>query len=326
MVTDIHRDTAAAPAGGIKSEAGVSVVIPAYNYAHFLAQAIDSALAQTYPKVEVIVIDDGSTDTTPEVAARYGDRIRYHRKVNAGLPAARNTGIQLASHPFIGFLDADDLWKPEFLARAMALFQELPGDYGLVAAHAMYVDEQCRELKLKALTWFVHGRLDHRDILIKTRFSPSAVVAKKSALEAAGLFDETLRSSEDRDMWIRIGAKFPLYLHTDRLALIRRHGNSMSRNAHRMKVNILRVLEKSKAAGLVPEGEVAFWRRAHSFMYFQSAWMYYEQGSRWAGLRELFLSGINWPYFSQPNTLNEPALFRLRSAWHFLVHPNPVKR
>lgn len=299
-------------------QAGVSVVIPAYNYAHFLPEAIDSALAQSYPKVEVIVIDDGSTDATPEVAAKYGDKIRYIRKVNAGLPAARNTGIQAATYPFIGFLDADDQWKPEFLACAMGEFAKLPPEFGLVAAQAVYVDLAGVPFELKAMTWGVHGRMDHRDILIKTRFSPSAVVARKSALEAAGMFDESLRSSEDRDMWIRIGAKFPIFLQAERLALIRRHRTSMSRNAGRMKENIRRVLQKSKNLGLVSSGDLAFWLRAYSFMYFQTAWMYYEQGNRLTAVRDLFLSGLYWPFHTHPETLNEPALFRLRSLRHFL--------
>lgn len=301
---------------------GVSVVIPAYNYAHFLPQAIDSALAQTYSQVEVIVVDDGSTDNTPEVAARYGNRIRYERKTNAGLPAARNTGIQLASHQFIGFLDADDMWMPGFLEKAMNLLTQQSVSYGLVAAQAQYVDMEGKEFQLKSLNWGVHGKLDHRDILLKTRFSPSAVVARKDALEAAGLFDEALRSSEDRDMWIRIGAKFPLFLHQEKLAMIRRHRTSMSRNAGRMKENICRVLEKSRHAGLVPANETGFWRRAHSFMHFQTAWMYYEQGERWVALKELAASVLLWPFFSDPANLNEPSLFRLRSCRHFLFcHP-----
>ncbi len=318
MVLDIRQDQTSSPVRSNVMDAGVSVVIPAYNYAHFLPDAINSALSQSYPKVEVIVIDDGSTDTTPEVAAKYGDRIRYIRKQNAGLPAARNTGIQNASYPFIGFLDADDQWKPDFLERAMTRFSELPEEFGLVAAQAIYIDEHGKEFDLKSLAWAVHGRMDHRDILLKTRFSPSAVVARKSALEAAGLFDESLRSSEDRDMWIRVGAKFPLFLQSDRLAVIRRHRTSMSRNAGRMKANIHRVLDKSKTNGLVPANDSGFWRRARAFMYFQTAWMYYEQGERLAALRDLALSWLWWPVFADPNLLNEPKLFRLRTCRHFL--------
>lgn len=298
----------------------MSVVIPAYNYAHFLPEAIDSALAQTWAQVEVIVVDDGSTDDTPQVAARYGDRIRYIRQQNAGLPAARNTGIRAAAHPFIGFLDADDRWKPEFLSRAMECFIQGPERYGIVATQSVHVDEHGKAFELKALTWYVHGRLDHRDILLKTRFSPSAVVARKSVLEQAGLFDETLRSSEDRDMWIRMAAHSPVYLIPERLVFIRRHRNSMSRNAARMKVNIFTVLKKARDQGLVPARERRFWLKAYSFAYFQSAWMYFEQGNRVMALRELGLSCLLWPCHRFPNKLNEPAFFRLRSCRQFLFN------
>ena len=300
------------------SDYGVSVVIPAYNYAHFLPEAIDSALNQTHKNVEIIVVDDGSTDTTPEVAARYGDKIRYIRKKNAGLPAARNTGIQHATQPFIGFLDADDIWHPDFLSKCLAAFDAHPHEFGLVAGQATYVDEKGVPFKLKDLRWSFQGKMDHRDILLKTRFSPSAVVARKQALEAAGLFDESLRSSEDRDMWIRVGAKYPIYLLDEQLVSIRRHRTSMSRNAARMKSNIIRVLEKSSEAGLVDKAERFFWLKAYSFMHFQVAWMFYEQGDRWTAIKELLLSGLYWPWFGNPQALNEPALFRLRTCRHFL--------
>lgn len=293
------------------------MVIPAYNYAHFLAQAIDSALDQTHSNVEVIVIDDGSIDNTPEVAAKYGDRIRYIRKKNGGLPAARNTGIRAASHGLIGFLDADDIWKPDFLAKALSYFSS-PENFGLVASQAVYVDEKGTPFELKSLAYHVHGRLDHRDILLKTRFSPSAVVARKSVLEESGLFDETLRSSEDRDMWIRMAARKPAYLIPERLVLIRRHRNSMSRNAERMKLNIFTVLNKARDMELVSRSDWMFWLKASSFAYFQSAWMYFEQGNRLVALKELAVSCLLWPFYGDPNRLNEPALFRLRSGRQFL--------
>jgi glycosyltransferase involved in cell wall biosynthesis len=297
---------------------GVSVVIPAYNYAKFLPQAIDSALSQDYPDLEVIVIDDGSTDETPDVCAKYGNRIRYIRKVNAGLPAARNTGILAAIKPFIGFLDADDLWAPGFLHHVMSAFQGTGSEYGLVAAQATYVDEQGTPFVLKDLTWHVHGRLTHRDILVKTRFSPSGVVARKQVLLDAGCFDESLRSSEDRDMWIRMGAKAPIFLLAERLILVRRHRYSMSRNAGRMRENIFRVIRKSQTAGLVSGSEWAFWAQVRAFAYYQTAWMYFEQGSKREALRDLIYSFGTWPFFTQPNRLNEPSLFRLRSARRFL--------
>src|SRR4051812_40739997 len=98
------------------SASPVSVVIPTYNYAHYLPQAVDSVLAQTHRALEVIVVDDGSTDSTPEACASFKDpRVRYVRQPNAGLSAARNTGIREALFPLVAFLDADDCWMPHLL-------------------------------------------------------------------------------------------------------------------------------------------------------------------------------------------------------------------
>src|SRR5712672_3062654 len=102
------------------SAPAVSVVIPAYNYAHYLPQAIDSVLSQTHSALEVIVVDDGSTDATPQVCTQYSDpRVRSIRQPNAGLSAARNTGIREARFPCVAFLDADDRWQPTFLATVL---------------------------------------------------------------------------------------------------------------------------------------------------------------------------------------------------------------
>ena len=104
----------------------VSVIIPAYNYADYLAAAIQSVLQQDLPDFELLVIDDGSTDGTAALVAGLTDpRIRYVHQANAGLSAARNTGIREASHPFVAFLDADDEWLPIHLSSAVSAFQRL---------------------------------------------------------------------------------------------------------------------------------------------------------------------------------------------------------
>jgi glycosyltransferase involved in cell wall biosynthesis len=103
-----------------------SIVIPCFNHADYLAEAIDSALAQTYPAVEVIVVNDGSTDNSEVVALAYGDRIRYIRQDNAGLPAARNTGIRWARGDYILFLDADDILDGDFVAKCMRVLDAHP--------------------------------------------------------------------------------------------------------------------------------------------------------------------------------------------------------
>ena len=100
----------------------VSVVMAAYNYAPYISEAIESVLAQTRPPLDVIVVDDGSTDATPEVLAAFGDRIRVLRQTNQGASAARNRGIEAARGEYIAFIDADDVWKPRKLELQMALF------------------------------------------------------------------------------------------------------------------------------------------------------------------------------------------------------------
>jgi glycosyltransferase involved in cell wall biosynthesis len=112
----------------------ISCIVPVFNGERYLGEAIDSILAQTYRPVEIIVVDDGSTDGTAAVAARYGDRIRYVRQNNGGAPTARNLGLSVAMGEFVAFLDSDDLWHPEKLQRQMACF-EARADLDLCVTH-----------------------------------------------------------------------------------------------------------------------------------------------------------------------------------------------
>jgi len=301
----------------VGSSPTVSVVIPAYNYATYLPKAIDSVLKQQFTNYEIIVVDDGSTDNTAEIVAKYGDRVRYIYKKNGGLPAARNTGIQAARGELIGFLDADDEWLPTFLKEAVKTFARLSPDFAIVAFRPVYIDQDGAALGLKRLTPERDEEITCGDIIFKTRFSPSAVVAKRAALEACDYFNPTLRSSEDRDMWIRIAARHRVFLHHERLALIRRHSSNMSKHADRMKNNIHAVLLNAYQKQFVPRRNVFFWMRVFSFYYFQTAWMYYEEGRRSAAVRDILHSLILWPCFLCPKPLNEPALFRLRSLIRF---------
>lgn len=106
----------------------ISVVIPCYNYAHFLPEAIDSVLRQTLPAAQILVVDDGSTDDTSAVVARYGDRVEYVWQVNGGLPAARNTGARHARGEYVVFLDADDMLETDYLRACAEALQHAPGE------------------------------------------------------------------------------------------------------------------------------------------------------------------------------------------------------
>jgi glycosyltransferase involved in cell wall biosynthesis len=285
-------------------------------------QAIESALKQDYSNLEVVVVDDGSTDNTAEVVAalcRTDDRLRYVHQKNAGLSAARNTGIREAKFSFVGFLDADDQWLPNLLSRAIDEFAKLPEEFAMVACRSRHVDVQGAPMMVKQLTPSTPQEITCRDILLKTRFSPSSVVAKRAAFEECGYFDTTLRSAEDRDMWVRIASRFRVLQNPDRLVVVRRHSSSMSTHADRMKVNTRKVFKKAYRNNLVPKLALGFWLKVISFQYFQTAWMYQASGRRARALGDLILSILLWPCFFETQRLNEPPLFRLRASARFVM-------
>jgi glycosyltransferase involved in cell wall biosynthesis len=185
----------------------VSVVIPTYNYGRFVTAAVDSVLAQTRPADEIIVIDDGSTDDTRDRLAGCRDRITYVYQANQGLPAARNTGIRAARGDLIAFLDSDDLWHPRKLEAQLAVLAGTPA-LGLVAADSV-ADFRGEWPAVGDPAALPTRPVTLRDILVRSRFGPSSVLARRACFDAVGLFDPDLRSAEDRDMWLRIAARFP---------------------------------------------------------------------------------------------------------------------
>jgi glycosyltransferase involved in cell wall biosynthesis len=312
-IGDSHRSLPARTPGF-----GISVVIPAYNYAHHLRDAIDSALAQDHLRFEVIVVDDGSTDNTREVAAAYGDRVRYVHQDNAGLSAARNTGMAVAQHEWIALLDADDEFLPGMLRTLAETAAGLPPEYGLIACGCEHMTVNRELIPKKKLTGGQDREVSARDILLTNQFVADAVLFRRDLALKAGGFDTSLRSSEDRDLWIRLSQFCRLYLVSKPLVRIRVHGASMSKNAARMRTNMLRVLEKARAAGVVNSRDALFWARAHGFLHYQTAWMFRDAGDYKSALRELMLSLLKCPFFLRPHRLNENYLFRVRSLAQFL--------
>lgn len=310
------------PSRDFTDKIGVSVVVPCFNYARFLGRAVDSALSQSVRPLEIIIVDDGSTDETPCIAQEYANRescVRYLRQENAGLPAARNSGIAKALYDYVAFLDADDEWQPEFLARCTEAIIKLPDDFGLVASRFSFMDRDGAALPLRRLPPAASAEVTCADLVIKTRFFPSAVLAKKEVFSRCGTFDVSLRSSEDREMWIRVAARYRLWLLEEALVRIRRHPDNMSKNAARMKANVFRVLTKSYKSGLVPRWRCDVWLRAFSIFHFQNAWRSCDQGEHGEAVWQLILSLLLWPWFPKPATLNEPVFFRLRGLRTFLL-------
>jgi glycosyltransferase involved in cell wall biosynthesis len=182
----------------------VSVVIPTYNRAQVLGRAIRSVVVQTFPDWELIVVDDGSADDTEGIVRAFRDpRMRYVRHDrNRGQSAAENTGIAASRGSYVSFLDSDDEWLPRKLASEVALFESAGERIGLVYTGKMLVDEHGRVLKVRIPR--AEGRVYQK--LLEWDFigSPSRVSVRKNILAAAGEFDETLRNSQDWDLWVRV--------------------------------------------------------------------------------------------------------------------------
>jgi glycosyltransferase involved in cell wall biosynthesis len=226
----------------------VSVIIPAYNYARYVSEAIDSVLAQTYPPLEVIVVDDGSTDDTPNVLAAYGDRIRAIRQVNQGVAAARNTGIAAARGEYVAFIDSDDTWEPRKLELQMARFDAEP-DLGLVHCGGEAFDDQGKSLGVvldgrEGWVGIEMLQLDHEVI----QLPGSSVVVPRRVAEEVGGFDVRLPPSEDWDFCYRVATRYRVGYVRQPLFRYRLHGGGIHLNIRKMEGSMMLALEKAFAS------------------------------------------------------------------------------
>ncbi|MFC1452059.1 glycosyltransferase family 2 protein [Verrucomicrobiota bacterium] len=173
----------------------VSCIVPAFNAERFLGEAVDSILGQTYRPIEVIVVDDGSTDRTADVASGYGDQIVYVRQLNAGPAAARNEGLTRAKGAYVAFLDADDLWHPEKLSRQMAAFNACP-DLELCCAHL----EHFWVPELQSEKERFEG---HRLRAPAPAYSLATLLARRSAFDRVGLLNGELQHADGMEWFLR---------------------------------------------------------------------------------------------------------------------------
>lgn len=266
-------------------------------------------------------MDDGSTDGTPLLCAGFSDpRFRYIRQANAGLSAARNTGILEAKSSLIAFLDADDAWEPEFLHRTLEYFSKLEPQYGAIATAASRMNRDGDVIPEAGFTFGRNGELNVRDFCLRNRPLSSNIIVRKQVFEECGAFDTELRSSEDRDMWIRLtSAGWRFYFVDEPLARIRRHSSNMSRNAPRMKMNSRLVLAKARAAKAVPRWS-PFWLKVMSIHYYQAALTHFDGHYRIRAFVFLLYSVLLWPCFLDPSQISERYLFRARTLARFTLN------
>lgn len=223
----------------------VSVIIPAYNSARYLPEAIESVLRQTFTDLELLVIDDGSTDETAAVVSRYPAPVRYIRQENGGVAVARNRGIQESRGRYVAFLDADDTWYPDKLKQQVESLQK-QSECRLCYSAFTVVDSSLKALYV--------NRSDRsgtalEDLLLRGNIVGSicTVLMERSLYEQEGGFDPAFSQCADWDMWIRL-ARHTEFLYIDTpLVTYRYHDSMMSRNARLLEDDSIRVLHKGFA-------------------------------------------------------------------------------
>jgi glycosyltransferase involved in cell wall biosynthesis len=226
----------------------VSVVVPAHQAASTLRTALESLLAQRPEPAEVIVVDDGSTDATAEIARGFSG-VRVISQANAGPSAARNAGIAEASGPWVAFCDADDAWLPGKLAAQLQVAQSRPevsliaGDW--VRSGSAAPAEVAHNVGLSVF--------DYRDVLVLNRFQTSTVLARKSLLEQAGGFVPALDGAEDWDMWLRCARLGELIKIDAPLVVYRDEATGYSKDLHRLYRAMCAMLDREQQS-LFPEG------------------------------------------------------------------------
>jgi len=278
----------------------VSVVIPTHDRGRVVVEAIESALAQTHPPLEVIVVDDGSTDDTAERVGRLRDaRVRYLRRSHAGVSAARNAGIAVATGDLVAFLDSDDLWKPDKVEAEIAALARYPSAGGVFSDlekvdGATFVPSFMR--RTRVFSRLLAERAYREGLLLSARalylcllqevpIKTPALTVRRSALERAGGFNEAWTSSEDWEFLLRFARRESL-VYVDRpLAVIRISADSLHRrDQERGELMMLRLLASERRRVADPEA-----RRAATVGIVERAkhlsWYYRDRGRRLAAAR-----------------------------------------
>ena len=219
----------------------VSVIIPAFNAAADIRPALNSVVAQTYQEIEVIVVDDGSSDATAAIVEEFvtrDARFQLVRQSNAGVGAARNVAIRKACGKYVAPLDADDLWFPEKLEKQVARMEQCGNETGLVYCWSKLINEQSKFMDV-SLSNTLEGRLRHAMVLQNFLGNASVPLFRAAALEKVGLYltrveQEGAQGCEDWDLYLRVAEFFSIHVVPEHLVAYRQKSSGMSSNAEGM--------------------------------------------------------------------------------------------
>jgi glycosyltransferase involved in cell wall biosynthesis len=276
--------------------ATVGVIIPAFNAARYLPFALESVSLQTFEDWQILLVDDGSTDNTAEVVApfleRFGSRIQYIKQNNRGLPAARNTAIRASTTEYLALLDADDVWLPCRLEDSIKAFTARPQvglAYGLVTG----IDPEGRLMQtFEGNRRKAKGNIARQIYMRKVELPCPTMTFRRQCIDEVGVFDETMRATEDRDLWLRIALRYEVAFIPKVIAYYRLSPNSMSTDPQRMLQAQLQFINKnygSKGCGLLSR-QIA-WARAYK----QRAEAFHRQNQPWAALTSSLRALLIYP-------------------------------
>jgi len=252
----------------------VSVIIPTFNRAELVGEAIESALGQTYATREVIVVDDGSTDGTPAVLARYKDAIRVVRTPNQGCAAARNTGVGVARGAYLAFIDSDDVAPPDKLAVQVPVLDAEPAVGFTYGPTVIFGSELPGERADHPVRPDDHGFVAEA-LFLTTRIGFGSTLLRRKAVEQAGGFDETLRHNEDTDLLLRMALDWKAVCLDVPTMRQRWHAGRKSRDEVALWCAVLRSMERVLASpgwGHAPRRD---WQRCAGG--FPAAWLHEER-------------------------------------------------
>jgi teichuronic acid biosynthesis glycosyltransferase TuaG len=212
------------------NEVLVSVVIPAFNSELYITECIDSVLNQTYQNFEIIIIDDGSTDSTVNIVSEYkSDKIRFFHQKNSGSGAARNHGVMQALGNWIAFIDADDIWLPDKLQKQLKHCSNQVWSHTDLFFHGNTYPKYTKTTELTSK----HFGFILKHLLVENSIGTSSVIINKEIFQEFGGFNTDLRALQDWDLWLRIAEKYEICYLDEPLVYYRVHSNSTSRNVRK---------------------------------------------------------------------------------------------
>jgi len=242
----------------------LSVIIPTYNNADYIGETIDSVLAQTYPAVEIIVVNDGGTDHTPEVVRAYGDKVRYFEKPNGGVASARNLGLREARGEYVAFLDSDDLWLPTLAEEEIARLREDP-EVGMACCLMENINASGARTGMVKPKVFPGKTVE--ELIAKGSALPSTFIMRRELLDRIGGFDEELIIFEDLDLALRIAEVSRIVILEKILALYRLHPHNTTKNETKVFRYQVVFARKWLARGVSPTARAALNRRLAKYAY-----------------------------------------------------------